>query len=130
MSRKATSGVIAALAIAALAVTTVLAQDDGASDAEPVTEEAEPNPTVEPAPPEADPFALSPADEGAVTWDDMTPEDRAGVEAIQDWAENGNGAAVHNAFAAAVATTDGIREVEAAQTASGLGGIELIGVVP
>jgi hypothetical protein len=130
MSRRTISIGISALVIGGLAVTTVLAQDDGASDAEPVTEEAEPNPTVEPAPPEVDPFALSPADEGAVTWDDMTPEDRAGVEAIQDWAENGNGAATHNAFAAAVATTDGIREVEAAQTASGLDGIETLGVVP
>ena len=99
-------------------------------DVEPVTDPAEPNPTIEPGPPQHDPFTPYPADEGALTWDDLTEDEKVGAEAIQEWAETANGEAVHNAFAAAAATTSDLREVEAAQTASGLDGIETLGVVP
>lgn len=47
---------------------------------------------------------------------------------MQEWAETANGAAVHNAFAAAAATTSAMREVHAAQAAAGLLGIETLGV--
>jgi hypothetical protein len=49
---------------------------------------------------------------------------------MQEWAETANGAEVHNAFAAAAATTSALRQVEAAQDVSGLDGIETLGVVP
>lgn len=97
---------------------------------EPVTETAEPNPTIEPGPPPHDPFTPYPADEGALTWNDLSAEEQVGAEAMQEWAETANGAAVHNAFAAAAATTSELREVAAAQTASGLVGYEALGVVP
>lgn len=97
---------------------------------EPITEPAEPNPTIEPGPAPHDPFTLHPADEGALTWDDLTEDEQAGAAAMQEWAETANGAAVHNSFAAAAATTSELREVQVAQAASGLEGIETLGVVP
>lgn len=102
---------------------------DGAP--EPITEIADPPPTdVQPAPPEHEPGTMYPADEGAWTWDDLNEKERAQIERAQDWAENQNGYDVHNAFSAAVATTSNLRRVEQAQIASGLDGIETLGVVP
>ena len=103
-------------------------QVDG--DTEPVIEPAAPNLTIEPGPAARDPFAPYPADEGALTWDDLTEAEQAGAEAMQEWAETANGETVHNAFAAAAATTSELQAIEAAQTASGLDGIETLGVVP
>lgn len=73
---------------------------------------------------------MYPADEGARTWDDLNLEEQAQVELAQDWAENQNGYDVQNAFSAAVATTSNLRLVEQAQQATGLDGIETLGVVP
>ncbi len=102
---------------------------DGA--AEPVTETPDPPPPdQEPAPPEHEPGTLYPADEGALAWDDLKPEEKAQAERAQEWAETANGADVHNAFSAAVATTTVLREVEQAQDSTGLQGIEDVGVVP
>lgn len=144
MTRRQVSVLVSAVLLAASVVAylalrgSTRAQAQGADDppagtgeAEPVTETAEPNPSIEPgagAPPH-DPFTLYPADEGAVTWGDMTPEEQAGTEAMQEWAETKNGAEVHGAFAAAVGTTNNMRQLEAAQAASGLDGIETLGVV-
>jgi hypothetical protein len=70
------------------------------------------------------------ADEGALEWADMSPRERETTDAIREWAETRNGGAVHDAFSAAVATTTALRLVEQAQDASGLDGVETLGVIP
>ena len=91
--------------------------------------------TEEDAPDEAtlpvrDPFTLHDADPGAVAWEDMSEEERANTDRAMEWAETQHGADVHNAFAAASATTNQLRLIEDAQNTSNLDGIESLGAVP
>ena len=98
---------------------------------EPVTEQPDPTPgEAQPAPPEHNPFEMYPADDGALTWDDLSEDERAAAEAAQEWAETQHGAEVHNAFSAAVATTSQMRRQTQAEQVSGLEGVDTLGVVP
>lgn len=76
-----------------------------------------------------DPASLHPADEGALEWEAMSPGERDDVTRARAWAEH-DSAAVHDAFGSAVAWTDELRGFAEAQGASGLEGIETLGVVP
>ncbi len=104
--------------------------DLGGEDEEVVTEVAEDNPTIEPGPPPHDPFTLHPADEGAATWEDLTEDEKAEADRTAEWADTQHGADVHAAFSAAGATTSEMRVQEAARRASGLEGVDTLGVVP
>ncbi len=96
---------------------------------EPATEVPDPvpdqPPTVQP-----NPFELAPADEGAWRWEDLTDREKRDAEELQEWAETQNGADVHNAFSAAVATTSEIRRTQQAAQAAGVPDLASLGVVP
>lgn len=100
---------------------------DGAP--EPVTETPDPPPDdIEPGPPEHEHGTMYPSDDGAWEYEDLNEREQAHAERAQEWAETANGTEVHNAFSAAAATTTTLRLVDEAQQASGLEGIETLGV--
>lgn len=80
-------------------------------------------------PVEYDSFTLHPADDGAQRWHDLSPVEQVDVTRTAEWAEE-NAADVHAAFAASVGRTDELRDLQEAQSASGLEGVETLGVVP
>ena len=71
-----------------------------------------------------------PSDTGAAEWDDLSPDEQLRAAARLQWAEEQTGEAVHDAYAAATATTSAQRILLEAQRASGLEGIETLGVEP
>jgi hypothetical protein len=74
------------------------------------------------------PFAPYPAHPGALAFDDLGAEERAEVEAMQEWAEADSGYHVHEAYRRA--TTFGVRRARArsAERDVGLVGAASLGV--
>jgi len=125
------TSVVAGLLLA-LVMTRGAAGDSGADEPwaeEPATEVPDP---VPPGPPTAqpNPFELAPADEGAWRWEDLNDREKQRADQMQEWAETQNGADVHNAFSAAVATTSEMRRTTQAAQAAGVSDLGTLGVVP
>jgi hypothetical protein len=124
---------VAAGLLLALVMTRGASGDSGADEPwveEPATEVPDPVPEQQPSRPPPNPFELAPADERAWQWEDLTDRERATMDRAQEWAETQNGADVHNAFSAAVATTSNLRRTEQAAQAAGVPDLGSLGVVP
>jgi hypothetical protein len=72
-----------------------------------------------------DPFAPYPALPGAKTFEDLTPEERADVEAGQEWAEVDSGEPVHQAWKRA--TQFGLQRARAKSAERDIGLVDLGG---
>ncbi|MCB9564128.1 MAG: hypothetical protein H6708_27365 [Kofleriaceae bacterium] len=133
---ESTARTVGVLLLATLFLSPPAAQaDDESTEHEepapgPVSEDSDPPPMgAEAVEPGHEPFTPYPADEGSLTWNDYSEAERAALEATQQWAETQSGVDVHNAFSSAVRTTDAQRQAEDARRASGLVGLDRIGVV-
>jgi len=122
---------VSALALVSLtAAIFLLAHQMAQAQSEPAGQPgATADPDAPPAPPDGLPAfgQLHPADEGALSYDDLSPAEQAASDLAAEWAEADHGVAVHDRWRQA--SREGVRlsKLKQAEYESGLAGLAGLG---